>query len=514
MTKHPLWAETQENNSSPIAVVDIGSNSIRLVIYEGRVRAPIPVFNEKILCGLGRDLNATGRLHDEGVERALRALPRFANIARSMKVSKITVLATAAVREAENGPEFTRRVKELSGLEIQTISGHEEARLSGLGVISGIPNANGFMGDLGGGSVELVELNKSHTGRFETLPLGPIRMSGNLSSSKNKLISIIDPMLEKVKWLSKLEGKEFYVVGGAWRAIAKIHMEEVDYPLHVLHGYEMEAEYVKEYCDHIFAMGDEELLEKYQDSTRRVETLRYAALLMQRVIRSAKPNKLVFSANGVREGCLFDKLGKQVQAEDPLLAACHRMPWSQSFDRVDGEKLFKWIDPIFKVDDQPWEKRIREAACLLSEIGRLEHPDYRVDHALNRVMRFPIVGVTHKERVYLALAVATRYGTVIGAARGLKTIEHLLSEREIERANAIGCAMRLGYALTGGVSKHLKEYDLRVRGRELLLTGPADKSYMAGEVVEKRMANLAKSLGLYHEIRMSAVDIQQEILSR
>ncbi|WP_420549896.1 Ppx/GppA family phosphatase [Curvivirga sp.] len=507
MTKHPLWAETQENNSSPIAVVDIGSNSIRLVIYEGRVRAPIPVFNEKILCGLGRDLDATGRLHEDGVERALSALPRFADIARSMKVSKITVLATAAVREAENGPEFTRRVKELSGLEIKTISGHEEARLSGLGVVSGIPKANGFMGDLGGGSIELVELNKSKTGRFETLPLGPIRMSDKLNSSKNKLINIIDPMLEKVEWLSELKGKEFYVVGGAWRAIAKIHMEEVDYPLHVLHGYEMNAEYVKEYCDHIFAMGDKELAKRYQDSTRRVETLRYAALLMQRVIRYAKPSKLVFSANGVREGCLFDKLNEEMQEEDPLLAACHRMPWAQSFDRVDGEKLFKWINPIFESDDKSWEKRIREAACLLSEIGRLEHPDYRVDHALNRVMRFPIVGVTHQERVFLALAVATRYGTVIGAARGLKTIERLLSKRNINRANATGCAMRLGYALTGGVSKHLKDYDLSIQGQKLILNGPTHKSYMAGEIVEKRLENLAVSLGLDHEIHMSGVSV-------
>ncbi|MDX1737140.1 MAG: Ppx/GppA family phosphatase [Alphaproteobacteria bacterium] len=496
MNKAKVWSREYGIKNSPVAVVDIGSNSIRLVIYEGPVRAPVAIFNEKILCGLGRNLNETNRLHEDGVSRALRALPRFAEIANSMKVGQITVLATAAVREAENGPEFVEKVKEISGLDIQVISGHEEAKLSGLGVISGIPDADGFMGDIGGGSLELVEISEGKTGRFETLPLGPIRMAENLNSSKKKLIKLIDGELEKVGWLKKLEGKSFYIVGGAWRVIAKFYMEESRYPLHILHRFEMGSEVTKEFCDHIFALSDEELATKYQDSSKRLETIRYAALLLQRVVRYAKPTKLVFSANGIREGCLFNGLPQETKEEDPLLSACKRMPWAVNFDRVDGRILYKWINPAFEKDSRPWESRIRKAACFLSEIGRLEHPDYRVDHALERVMRFPIVGCTHKERVFLALSVATRYGTKIGDSRALDSINRLLSPRDKGRARAIGCAMRLAYALTGGVSKKLNSHELTIEGNDLILTIPKHKTFMAGEVVEKRMKNLADSLGL------------------
>jgi exopolyphosphatase/guanosine-5'-triphosphate,3'-diphosphate pyrophosphatase len=131
-----------------VAVIDIGSNSIRLEIFDGLTRAFCPLFNEKVICALGRDLKSTGRLSEKGAELALINLPRFTRMARGMGAARIDMLATAAVREAENGAEFIAEVERRCGQEVRVLSGAEEARISALGVLAGIPDADGIMGDL------------------------------------------------------------------------------------------------------------------------------------------------------------------------------------------------------------------------------------------------------------------------------------------------------------------------------------------------------------------------------
>lgn len=478
----------------PVAVIDIGSNSIRLVVYEGAVRAPIAIFNEKILCGLGQDLNETGLLDADGVERALQAIPRFIEIAQGMKVAWIEVLATAAVREAENGPEFVSRLEESCNITINILTGREEARLAGLGVLAGTPEAEGIAGDLGGGSVELVRVSPDAVGDKETLPLGPLRLGHLLTDGRDGLEAYIEEHLDTVDWLKGACGQgAFYVVGGAWRNIAKIHMAAVDYPLHVIHHYAVPRDEMLAFTDKLSRLTVDEARKLEGGSKRRSETLPYAALLLNKVIAKLQPEEVVFSANGVREGCVFERVSEELQREDPLLAACQRMPWSRTIGRVEGDLLAHWIEVVFNgVDDR--HKRLQHAACLLSEVGRLEHPDYRVDHALTRVMRFQFVGIDHVERAFLALAVASRYGKTIGAARSRSSVEQLLSKEEKALARATGFAIRLGFAISGGVSRNLKLYHLERDGDHLRLVADSKKRQMMGEVVERRLATLAEAL--------------------
>lgn len=478
----------------PVAVIDIGSNSIRLVVYEGAVRAPIAIFNEKILCGLGQNLNETGRLDVEGVERAVKAVPRFIEIAQGMKVTWIEVLATAAVREAENGPEFVSRLEESCKITVNILTGREEARLAGLGVLAGSPEADGIAGDLGGGSVELVRVAAEGVGEKETLPLGPLRLGHLLTDGREAQANYIDRYLDTVEWLREGVGRDFYVVGGAWRNIAKIHMAEVDYPLHVIHHYSVSRQEMLDFTDKLSRLSVDEAKKLSGVSKRRSNTLPYAALLMNRIIDRIQPRDVVFSANGVREGCVFERLSDDEKGEDPLLVACHRMPWARTIGRVEGDLLAHWIEVVFNGVDAR-HMRLQRAACLLSEVGRLEHPDYRVDHALTRVMRFPFVGVDHVERAFLALAVASRYGKTIGAARSKNSVEKLLSKDEIALAQATGFAMRLGFAISGGVSRNLKLYHLERDGDHLRLVADGKQRQMMGEVVERRLATLADALG-------------------
>ncbi len=166
-------AASQTERRDSVAVVDIGSNSLRLVVYDGVRRAARIMLNEKVLCGLGRGLSETGRLNQEGVEQARVNLQRFVSLARAIGVSRLDVLATAAVRDADDGREFAAEIERRFGVRVRILAGAEEGRYSALGVLSGIPDAQGFAGDLGGGSVELVPVAKGRAGAGATLPIGP-----------------------------------------------------------------------------------------------------------------------------------------------------------------------------------------------------------------------------------------------------------------------------------------------------------------------------------------------------
>ncbi|MGQ0675590.1 MAG: exopolyphosphatase, partial [Rhodospirillales bacterium] len=287
-----------------VGVIDIGSNSIRLVVFERASRAPVALFNEKVMCGLGRGLEDSGKLNADAIERAIANLRRFAALAAAMRVEKLEALATAAVRDAKNGPEFIREVTRACKLQARVLDGEEEARLSGLGVLSAAPEADGAMGDLGGGSLELVELGGGQIGKHVTLPIGPLRVMPGADGNRKKMKEAIDRHLDKAAWLGAVQGRSFYPVGGAWRALARVHMEQTNHPLHVIHNYEIKWDEAEEFLQLVSRLSPSSLSKMYGVSRRRHETLPYAALLMIQLAKLMKPKRIVFSAFGLREGWL------------------------------------------------------------------------------------------------------------------------------------------------------------------------------------------------------------------
>ena len=290
-----------------VGIIDVGSNSIRLVVYERASRAPLPVFNEKVLCGLARGLDATGRLNPEGVEMALANIDRFTTLAHNMKVTSLDLLATAAVRDAADGADFMRELERRPGIKAHIVSGQDEARFSGYGVICGMPDASGVMGDLGGGSLELVALEQGRLGASSTLPVGPLRL---MSSGKSDPKRAVLDAIESVRWLREETGKTFYAVGGAWRSFARLHMEQAGYPLHIIHHYEIAAEEARAVA-RLIAVQSAKSLEKMPGvSRRRVDTLPLACLALDRLLAALKPKTVVFSAFGLREGFYYSRLSE------------------------------------------------------------------------------------------------------------------------------------------------------------------------------------------------------------
>ncbi len=476
---------------SRIGVVDIGSNSIRLVVFDGVSRAPQMVFNEKVLCGLGRGLDGSGVLNPDGVEQALGNLNRFVRIGRAMGARRIHMLATAAVRDARNGGEFCRIVQKQCGLPVRILSGEEEARLSALGVVAGTPGADGMMGDLGGGSLELVRLDRGTLGAHGTLPLGPVRLLDSALGDHDQARRIIDRQLATLPWLGEISGRSFYAVGGAWRNLARIHMEQTHYPLHIIHHFRIGRSEGEELARIVGRLGRRSLAGIRGVSRKRVETLPFAALLLERLLRLAGPSEIVFSSYGLREGFLYDLLARSERRRDPLLAYARALGAREGRLGDIGGDLFDWVAAVRPPAEQASERLMR-AICHMSDIGWREHPDYRAAHGFYRVLHLPAVGWTHRERVFAAMAIAHRYG---GEFEESPVVDRLLDPDGRKQAIALGLALRLAFSMSGGGAiALLKSAALRLDAGRLVLTLPAGSEALYGEAVKRRLEALGRAL--------------------
>ncbi len=477
--------------SDRAAVIDIGSNSVRLVVFDKRSRCPIPMFNEKALPSLGRGLELSGKLNPEGRKSALLNINRFIALTRAMGVSEVDLLATAAIRDASDGKEFARDVELLTGYKVKIISGEEEARLSALGVICGIREVDGLMGDLGGGSLELVSIDRGRIVDQATLPIGPLRLLEAVEGDLDEARKVIDRQLESLPWLVKARGRGFYPVGGAWRTLARVHMEQVRYPLHIIHEYRAPRRAIEDIARLVSRLGRRSLAGMAGVSRRRIDTLPVGALILERVLRFSKPDQVVFSAYGLREGHVFSRLDPAEQAADPLLVG------AQEFAGIDGRfgavsaSLNDWITPLFNGDSKP-RARLREAACALSDIGWREHPDYRAEHAFMRVLRLPVAGLDHGERVTLALSLAARYGAAIDEPFS-QALLSLVGDEDMELAARVGAAIRLAYSISGGTVALLDQARLTREQGQIHLHLPRESRDLFGEAVQRRLDAVGKA---------------------
>jgi len=478
----------------PVGIIDIGSNSIRLVIFEAARRNPIAIFNEKVLCGIGRRISSTGALDPEGVERAREAMARFRVIIAGRGVSNVIAVATAAVRDAKNGAAFVEEASKLCGVPVRVLSGEEEAVLSAEGVLSGIPKADGLVGDLGGGSLELIELIGGKLGRAATLPLGPLRLMDQGDGKIGALRELVDAQLAGVPWLSNLAGKPFYAVGGVWRNLARLHMGQWNYPLHILQSYEIDAEQALRLSKVVVGLGRKSLQAMMGISRKRLDTIPYGGLVLERLITLAKIDRVIVSAHGLREGLLYNLLSPEEKARDPLIEAARELCHSYSRNPSIGDEIVGWVRGLLP-DETESQARMTAAAALLSDTQWRTHPDYRAEHAFLEIKRSQLAGLTHAERAFLALCVFYRYGGGEEAGTSVAPLHPIAGDEAAERAYITGCALRLGHTLCASASGVLSRCPVTRQDGAIVLTLPRDLMALAGESVRKRLAELADAVG-------------------
>src|SRR3954468_9838781 len=350
----------------PVAIIDIGSNSVRLVAYEGLTRAPTPIYNEKVSCGLGRSVATSGRLDAAAVERALQALGRFSLLCDVLDAGEVSVLATAAARDASNGPSFLEAAEAACGRPVELLSGAREAQLSALGVVSGFHDPDGVVGDLGGGSLELIDVAGARVGEGVTFQLGGLALQDLSDGSPKKARRIVREALARAPQLQRLNGRTFYAVGGTWRALARLHMAACGYPLHVMHGYGIDPQNGLDFLRLVEQADANALADIESVSEARRPLLAYGAIVLQEILRAGEPNRVLVSALGVREGLLFERLDATARTADPLLTATCELNLLRARAPRHGEELRAWTDRFFVsagVEENAEERRLRHAAC-------------------------------------------------------------------------------------------------------------------------------------------------------
>jgi len=491
----------------PIAVIDIGSNSVRLVIFEGLTRSPTQLHNESITCRLGSGVARTGRMQDENVARALDTLRRFRALVTHMGVRAFYPFATAAVRIAENGPDFVAAAEKICGTRVEILSDVREAELTANGILSGFMNADGLAGDIGGRSLELVEIRDQQIRLDEPRPvslsLGHLYMhetyGGDFSAGKDEA----DRALSQVEWLDLGKDRPFYAIGGEWRAIARLHMFKTGYPLRIYHGYQIDADEALRFTRDVVKNASGEIPGIDQISRNRRSTLGQACLVMWRLLKRVRPSHLVISAFGVREGLLYTLLAEKERARDPLIAACEDAAaiGGRSLDYV--RELCNWTDNLFAVAghaETAEERRLRHAACLLSDVGWRAHPDYRGEQSLNLSAHWAVAGTDHPGRLFIALANYYRHeGSLKGELSPV--FRNLLAqspdgERSHERARILGSAMRVAYIISAGTPGIIKRTPLALEDGLLTLSLPPRFREFDGERVRQRLDQLASVLNL------------------
>jgi exopolyphosphatase / guanosine-5'-triphosphate,3'-diphosphate pyrophosphatase len=479
----------------PIAIIDIGSNSVRLVVYAGATRIPWIIFNEKVMAGLGQKIADTGLLTEEAQEKALAALRRYRVLTREMGVARTRVVATAAVRDAGNGAEFIRKVRAI-GFRPELLSGEEEGLLAGLGVLSAIPEADGLVADLGGGSLELADVADGAVHHSASLPFGVLRLDPFLRKGPAGLAKKVAKSVDAAGFGKRGRKRPLYLVGGSWRALARLDMLLTDYPLPIMHQYRMDSGRPAALRPSIAVLDKTELKNVAQLSGARLPTLPHANLLLEMLVEAVGPSELIISSFGIREGLLYDDLEDEVRSLDPLVEATRDA--GRGLGRFDehGALLERWIAPVF--GDEPARARLRLAACLLADVAWQAHPDFRAERGVDMALHGNWVGIDGPGRVMIAQALFSNFG---GAGRfGDYDVAELCSEEELLHASHWGLAMRLGQRLSGGVASSLERSALsRLDGRLRLTLKPRDQS-LYGEAVDRRLRTLAGALGCKSEV--------------
>ena len=485
----PLFDDPSARALSRVGVVDVGSNSVRLVVFDGAARSPAYFYNEKVMAGLGKDMSETGRLHPEGRERALAALKRFAVLAEAMRIKPLSTVATAAVRDAKDGADFRKEVEKETGMRLWVVDGREEARLSAQGVLLGWPGASGAMCDIGGSSMEMAALKDGKVGARETSDLGPLKIQGCDGEKARR--RAIEKGLDRLADAVPPDGERLFLVGGSWRAIARLDMLRRDYPLHVLHEYRMEVHELKRTIEWIGENDIGDLKSRSGLSESRISLVPLASEVLLALLDRWEPSEVMTSAYGIREGMLYEQMPRKLRERDPLIEAARFAERKDARQPGFGRALYDFIEPLY--EDAPADRlRLVKAACLLHDVSWRAHPDYRAEVCFESATRANLGGLDHEGRVFLGLALMHRYSKTRDPR--FEREVSLLSEGRIAEAETLGRAMRFGAMLSVTEPGMMGRLVWKPKKKTLEYRMRPETAALFGEVAQARFGALADAL--------------------
>lgn len=475
------------------AIIDIGSNTVRLVVYNGPPRAPVVVLNEKVSAKLGKDMGKTGLISDKSMQTALAALARFAAMLKLLGVSDVDCVATAASRDAANGPQFLDAVRAL-GLSPRLLTGEQEARASATGVMAAFPGAVGTVGDLGGGSLELVSIDDAGCRGGITLPYGTLRLGDLRAGGANKFANTVRNGLEKAGW-SQGKGLPLYIVGGSWRALALQAMHEIDWPLDDPHDFELAPEEALRFCRQ-FEKGKLDRPDP-RISSSRVASLPDAAALLGQLVERIAPSRIVFSSWGLREGLVFERLDPETKAQDPMIAGVAAFARNALVPPEHAAAVARWTAPV--CIDAPEDGNLRLASTMLALTAMRTEPNMRAEEAMAWALRKRWIGLNARGRAMMAMTVFANSGlTEVPAA-----FSRLASAQDLRDAIGWGLAIRLCRRLTGCADEALHQTAVRRERSTIVLEMGEPVQALYSDAASKDLRRLGDWLGLEWKVKLA-----------
>jgi len=471
---------------------------VRMVVYHALKRVPLPVFTEKYMCALGKGLARTGRLNPEGVSSAMTTMARFMMMAERLELASLDIIATAAVRDAEDGKKFVDELHKRFGVEVKIITGEREAQLAAQGIIASVNEPLGISADMGGGSMELASVERSKIGLTTTCPLGSLRILDASEGKVKAMEDIIKHELKAIPWLKNLHPNCLYAIGGGFRTLAKVHMKKTHYPLDIVHEYTMSRRAISQLIEKLVSMSPEEISKLPGVSQKRAPTMIPTALVLQQLLNITSAPEVMFSVSGIREGFFYDLLNPKLQQEDSLIASATDLAALIGREGKYAQELYDWTQPLFANEPIAW-RRLRFALCTLSELAWSIDPNFRAEWAYNRIIQSSLKGLDHKERLMLALALRHRYQT---KWKSDKAEMKLLDERERLWARCAGLSANLAFQLSGGKAGNLYHATIRMAEGRVHLTLDKEASPLRTETVEKRVEGLGEAFKAFSNFVM------------
>jgi len=470
-----------------VGVIDIGSNSVRFVVYDGLKRVPRQLFNEKTPCGLGHGVAQTGRLEEAAKEKARRCIRRYTYLSRTIGLDSLYAVATAAIRDAADGSAFVKELEKENGIKIDIITGEREAYLAAQGIFASMYQPKGVAADLGGGSLEVVELGGDTITHQHTMPLGTLRILDECGKDPDRMRAHIRDVLSHTGWFRR-HYKRFYAIGGGFRSLARVHMKLHRYPLSLVHHYEVKADDLFPFLSHLLTLKEKERGDLKGLSSRRLEGFVPSVVVLEEILRATGARSTVFSNAGIREGLLYDMLPAEEHDTGVLTASLSNLTGREMVDSAYSHALFAWQQPLFELES-PALRRIRRAACQLNEIALPVSPEFRGVWAFEHILQSSLYGVSHRERVALALALYYRYRKKYTMNRN---ILGLLEKRDLQWAQLAGQSADIAFILSAGTLELLNQLRLEVSGGKVLLTGKEEALKMVPATLMKRLEGLGE----------------------
>jgi len=485
------------------AIIDLGSNSIRMLIYDNLLNSQIPIFNEKAICELGKNLDKTGKLDPKGSEFALSVLQRFKRILINLKVKKFKIIGTAAVREATDSKLFISKVQKIFKKKVEVLTGIEEAENSALGVIIGFQKVNGVVADLGGGSLELARVEKNIIYEKVSLPLGVLRLFNQPKRNKDKINSIISFYLNKIEWLRKVKTKNLYLCGGTWRTLLNAHIFKTNYPLSILHQYKLSAYEALKFSNKLLSVKSIKSEKLVSVTKSRTNYIPIGSYILSSLIKICDPSNVLCSVSGVREGSLINKAYLNILEKDSLNRSVHFIALKKGDFGENYIKLYNFLKKIFTNNDEDFPIRLLLPACSLSNFDWGLGTYQRAELVFQEVINSPILKLSHNDRIKLGLVsfwrhCSTKYHPDVEFLK-------LLSNSEIAACRRIGAALRFASSISVISSIFYEKIKIYVvNNKTLILKVPKKHSEVISNQVQKRLKSLAEEMNLKQEIIYTA----------